>query len=212
MGTTLATILDQRGHSVALIDQNSDAFRRLPSQFSGRRVTGLGFDRDTLRQAGIENAYAFAAVSNGDNSNIISARVVRETFGVDKVVARIYDPARAEVYERLGIPTIATVRRTTEAVLSWMMPPDANTVWTHATGTVSLIKARPKETWTGLSLALVERLIGHRVTFVSRQGHLDVVKDGLVLQENDELFIGVSDEEDRIRLRELFTKDPVVEG
>ena len=114
VGSSLAEQLEDQGHSVAVVDQNPEAFRRLPADFEGRRVTGLGFDRDALTQAGIEDAYAFAAVSSGDNSNIIAARVVRETFGVPNVVARIYDPRRAEVYQRLGIPTVATVRWTAD--------------------------------------------------------------------------------------------------
>src|ERR671929_2088653 len=117
LGSTLAHNLDARGHSVAIIDQNSDAFRRLNSEFSGLTVTGFGFDRDVLRAAGVERADAFAAVSSGDNSNIISARLARETFGVPRVVARIYDPKRAEVYERLGIPTVATVPWTSARLL-----------------------------------------------------------------------------------------------
>lgn len=209
VGTTLATLLDQRGHSVAVIDQNPEAFRRLPANFTGRRVTGVGFDRDTLRQAGIEDAYAFAAVSNGDNSNIISARVVRETFRVERVVARIYDPTRAEVYEKLGIPTIATVRRTTEAVLSWMMPPDVNRVWTHPTGDVALVCARPASSWYGLSFAMVRQLTEYPVVFVSRQGHMDVANDDLIVQENDELYFAISLAEET-RIREILANDPAV--
>lgn len=211
VGTTLATMLDERGHSVALIDQNPDAFRRLPATFSGRRVTGVGFDRDTLRQAGIEDAYAFAAVSNGDNSNIISARVVQETFKIKRVVARIYDPTRAQVYERLGIPTVATVHRTTQAVLTKMMPADADKVWTHPTGDVSLFKARPVESWYGLSFNMVEQLVDHRIIFVTRMGHTDLANPGLVVQENDELYFGVSGESG-LEIREILTKDPAVEG
>src|SRR5207253_153141 len=112
VGSTLAHSLVKLGHEVAVIDQNADAFRRLGDDFPGQMVTGVGFDRDTLMESGIERAEAFAAVSSGDNSNIISARVARETFGVENVVARIYDPGRAEVYQRLGIPTVATVRWT----------------------------------------------------------------------------------------------------
>ena len=97
VGSTLAHFLEDRGHSVAIIDQNPESFRKLRSSFKGNRVTGMGFDRDVLIQAGIEEADAFAAVSSGDNSNIISARVVREAFGVERVAARIYDPRRAEV-------------------------------------------------------------------------------------------------------------------
>ncbi|MGH3344117.1 MAG: potassium channel family protein, partial [Carbonactinosporaceae bacterium] len=114
VGSTLAHILEDQGHSVAVIDKEPAAFRRLGSHFDGRRVTGMGFDRDTLREAGIEQAAALASVSSGDNSNILAARVARETFGVENVVARIYDPRRAEVYQRLGIPTVATVRWTAD--------------------------------------------------------------------------------------------------
>lgn len=211
VGTALAMNLDRQGHSVALIDQNPDAFRRLSSDFSGRRVTGNGFDRDTLRQAGISDAYAFAAVSSGDNSNIIAARVVRETFGIERVVARIYDPARAQVYERLGIPTVATVRRTTEAVLNWMMPPDANVVWSHETGSVSLVVARPIESWYGLSFDTVADLVAAPVVFVNRLGHLQVASDELLVQENDELYFAVG----RVpaqSVRDILTRDPQVEG
>ena len=117
VGSSLALSLESQGHDVAIIDQEESAFRRLGSAFEGRRVTGVGFDRDTLHEAGIADAYAFAAVSSGDNSNILAARVARETFGVEHVVARIYDPGRAEVYQRLGIPTVATVKWTADQMM-----------------------------------------------------------------------------------------------
>ena len=129
VGSTLAHTLEARGHSVAVIDQDPDAFRRLGSEFTGLTVTGIGFDRDVMIAAGIENADAFAAVSSGDNSNIISARLARETFGVDRVVARIYDPKRAEVYERLGIPTVATVRWTAERIVRHLVPDGQHEIW-----------------------------------------------------------------------------------
>jgi len=94
VGSAVANKLVSRGHSVAIIDQEAAAFRRLGEAFPGRTVTGVGFDRDTLMEAGIEQAAAFAAVSSGDNSNIIAARVARETFAVETVIARIYDPRR----------------------------------------------------------------------------------------------------------------------
>lgn len=207
VGTTLATLLDERGHSVAIIDQNPDAFRRLDPTFNGRRVTGVGFDRDTLRQAGIEDAYAFAAVSNGDNSNIIAARVVRETFGIDRVVARIYDPSRAAVYERMGIPTVPTVRRTTEAVLRWMMPPDAWVEWVNADGQVSLVRARPTAAWYGLDFAQIEKLVGHRLAFLSRLGSMRVADPKDILQEHDELVFAMAGT-DSVPVREVLTRDP----
>ena len=210
VGTTLATLLDARGHSVAIIDRDPDAFRRLPSSFSGRRVTGIGFDRDTLKHAGIADAYAFAAVSSGDNSNIIAARVVRETFGIDRVVARIYDPTRAEVYERLGIPTVATVRRTTEAVLSWLLPPDADRVWTHPTGAVALVKARPSAGWYGMTVTAMEHLLGERAAFISRLGRIEVVRPDLVIQENDEVYFAVANRSSD-SIRDALTRAPEVD-
>src|SRR6202008_1562881 len=117
VGSTLDHSLEARGHSVAVIDSDADAFRRLGTEFTGLTVTGMGFDREVLISAGIERADAFAAVSSGDNTNIISARLARENFGVSRVVARIYDAKRAEVYERLGIPTVATVRWTADRLL-----------------------------------------------------------------------------------------------
>ena len=119
---SLARAIERAGHEVAVIDQDESAFRRLGTTFEGRTVTGVGFDRDTLRAAGIDHAYAFAAVSSGDNSNILAARVAREKYGVEHVVARIYDPGRAEIYQRLGIPTVATVKWTSDQMLRRLLP------------------------------------------------------------------------------------------
>jgi trk system potassium uptake protein TrkA len=122
VGSSLAIELEAAGHTVAVIDQTKEAFRRLGADFEGRTIVGVGFDRDTLLEAGIEGAQAFAAVSNGDNSNILAARVARESFGVTNVVARIYDPGRAEIYQRLGIPTVATVIWATDQILRRLTP------------------------------------------------------------------------------------------
>ena len=138
VGATLAQNLEENGHSVSVIDQNPEAFRRLDPGFEGNKVTGLGFDRDTLTQAGIEDAFAFAAVSDGDNSNILAARVVRETFGIENVVARIYDPHRAEIYQRLGIPTVATVRWTAFQVLRRLLPMGASDEFRDYSGKIQL--------------------------------------------------------------------------
>src|SRR3954469_6112653 len=151
VGSTIAHSLEHFGHSVAVVDQSAEAFRRLGPAFAGRTVTGVGFDRDTLIEAGIEEADAFAAVSSGDNSNIISARAARETFGVDNVVARVYDPRRAGVYQRLGIPTggagayrrlgiptVAPGRWTADQILRRILPEGAEPLWRDPTGTVVL--------------------------------------------------------------------------
>src|SRR3712207_3574547 len=159
-GSVLAQMVEGRGHTVAVVDQNPDAFRRLGAGFEGRRVTGLGFDRDTLLEAGIERAEAFAAVSSGDNSNILAARVARETFGVSNVVARIYDPGRAEVYQRLGIPTVATVRWTADQMIRRLLPVGATPEFRDASGTLILIEVRVHIGWVGRRMSALERAGG----------------------------------------------------
>jgi trk system potassium uptake protein TrkA len=196
VGASLAGQLEDHGHSVAVVDQNPDAFRRLPATFEGRRVTGLGFDRDALTQAGIEDAYAFAAVSNGDNSNIIAARVVRETFGVSNVVARIYDPNRAEVYQRLGIPTVATVRWTADQVLRRILPLGTVSEYQDASSKVSIVTCDIHPAWVGQELDRLEHLAGARVAYLTRLGQGVVPHSGMVVQENDLVHLAV--ETDRI--------------
>jgi trk system potassium uptake protein TrkA len=184
-GATLAQSLESGGHSVAVIDQNPDSFRRLDPEYGGSKVTGLGFDRDTLQQAGIEDAYGFAAVSDGDNSNILAARVVRETFGVENVVARIYDPHRAEIYQRLGIPTVATVRWTADQVLRRLLPMGATGEYTDASGHIVLSEVDVHEGWVGKPLRAIEDATGARVAFVTRYGDGVLPDAQSVLQEND---------------------------
>ena len=110
VGILLTQELSKAGHDITVIDKNPAAFSRLPPGFEARTMVGLGFDREVLEEAGIKEADAFLAVSSGDNSNILSARVARETYHVPKVIARIYDPMRADIYERLNIPTVSTTR------------------------------------------------------------------------------------------------------
>lgn len=189
VGVTLAETLEEHGHSVGIIDQNPDAFRRLSPDFEGRRVTGLGFDRDALIQAGVEEARAFAAVSSGDNSNIIAARVVRETFGVQDVVARIYDPRRAEVYQRFGITTVATVRWTADQVLRRMIPTGATSEFTDASGKVSLCEMDTHPGWVGHSIRDVQHQTRARVAFLTRIGEGYIPAPDDLLQENDVLHM-----------------------
>jgi trk system potassium uptake protein TrkA len=171
VGTSLAHTLDESGHSVAIIDQNEYAFRRLRDSFGGRRVTGVGFDRDTLKSADIENAYAFAAVSSGDNSNILATRVARETFHVQHVVARIYDSGRAEIYQRLGIPTVAAVRWSADQVLRRILPEQSiNGDFREASGRLMLGELTLHDGWLGRSLSAIEAASGVRVAYLTRFG------------------------------------------
>lgn len=194
VGSALAHSLENHGHSVAVIDRDPIAFRRLRRDFSGRTVTGVGFDRDTLIEAGIEQADAFAAVSSGDNSNIISARVARETFGVDHVVARIYDPKRAEVYERLGIPTVATVRWTADRMLRALLAEGPAELWRDPTGNVAIVEVPVDEGWAGQPLHVLEQACGARVAYLTRFGVATLPTGSTVIQDSDQLFVLVTDD------------------
>lgn len=194
VGSTLALSLEQRGHSVAVIDSDADAFRRLGGDFTGATVTGVGFDRDVLLSAGIERADAFAAVSSGDNSNIISARVARETFGVERVVARIYDPKRAEVYERLGIPTVATVRWTADRMLRHLVPEGNVEIWRDPTSTVSIMEIPMHPDWIGHSVGDLEARSGTRLAYLMRFGLAMLPTASTVIQDGDLAFMLVTDE------------------
>ena len=185
VGSTLAESLDAHGQSVAVIDQESSAFRRQPASFGGRTVTGVGFDREVLVEAGIEQATAFAAVSSGDNSNILAARVARETFGVENVVARIYDPKRAEVYQRLGIATVATVRWTADQMMRRLQPEGALSEWSDASGAVRLAEVHVDPSWIGLPLARIDASTPARVALVTRLGEGMLPDRETVLQEGD---------------------------
>lgn len=195
VGATLAQSLESHGHTVAVIDQNPDAFRRLDSDFGGSKVTGLGFDRDTLAQAGIDDAFGFAAVSDGDNSNILAARVVRETYGVGNVVARIYDPHRAEIYQRLGIPTVATVRWTADQVLRRLLPMGATDEHRDASGQIVLAQVDVHPGWVGKTLHALEETSGARVAYITRYGDGVLPTAATVLQENDTVHVLMRAEE-----------------
>ncbi|MDQ7906517.1 TrkA family potassium uptake protein [Phytohabitans sp. ZYX-F-186] len=194
VGSTLAHNLEARDHTVAVIDQNVDAFRRLGPEFGGITVTGIGFDGDVLRQAGIERADAFAAVSSGDNSNIISARLARETFGVSRVVARIYDPRRAEVYERLGIPTVATVRWTADRILRQLVPEGTMEIFRDPTSTVSIIEVPVHKEWYGHPVKQLEANTGTRIAYLTRFGIGTLATPSTMLQEGDQVFMLVTDD------------------
>ena len=205
VGSTIAHILEDQGHSVAVIDQDADAFRKLRSGFKGRKITGYGFDRDVLIEAGIEEAEAFAAVSSGDNSNIISARVVRESFGIQRVAARIYDPRRAEVYQRLGIPTVATVRWTADQMLRTLLPDGAESLWRDPTGKIVLAEVAYSERWLGEKVKVLEQATGARIAFIARLGQALMPEPGTVLQEGDLLHV-IAQESDLERITAVFAK------
>jgi trk system potassium uptake protein TrkA len=185
--------LTEAGHTVAVIDRKPESFERLGTGFSGTTIAGIGFDRDRLAEAGIERADALASVTNGDNSNILIARVARETFGVERVVARIYDPKRAAIYQRLGIATVATVAWTTERVLRRIVTDVPAVEWVDASANVSLVERQIERGWAGHRVVeLEEHHAGVRVVALSRLGVAQLPTPQLVAQEGDIVYVAMT--------------------
>jgi trk system potassium uptake protein TrkA len=207
VGSELAGSLERQGHTVAIVDKRKDAFRRLPKGFGGYRIVGFGFDRDTLTEAGIGEAGAFAAVTSGDNSNIMAARVARETFEVERVVARIYDPRRAVIYQRLGIPTVATVAWTTDQVLRRLLPGESPVDWTDASGSVGLVERDLPPVWVGKKLRGLDEPGCFVLSALTRLGSAQVTSPDIVGQDGDVLHF-VADVEALDRLAHRLQQGP----
>ncbi len=191
VGSELAVRLQREGHTVAVIDKNANAFRRLPDDWPGETIVGFGFDRDDLLQAGIYEASAVAAVTSGDNTNILTARIARETFEIPYVVARIYDPRRAVIYQRLGIPTVATVSWTVDQVVRRLLPEEAVTAWTDPTGEINMVEHQLPESYCGHSYGELTDGDRFRPVMVTRGGQARLVGTNLVGQEGDVVHFAV---------------------
>ncbi len=192
VGSGLAVQLLDQGHSVCVVDKLPRAFRRLPADWKGETLVGSGFDRADLDRAGANKAGALAAVTSGDNSNILTARIARENYGIPNVVARIYDPRRAEIYQRLGIPTVATVTWTIDRVMRRLLPDNVAGEWTDSTGSLVLVERPLPEGWAGKRLRDLTIAGGASLVAVTRAGvpRLDV--SDLVGQEADVLTLIVA--------------------
>lgn len=191
VGSTVARELMAGDHDIVVVDRRAEAFRRLGDDFTGRTITGIGFDRDLLRSAGITERSAVMAVTSGDNSNILIARVARETFGVQRVVARIYDPKRAVIYERLGITTVASVAWTAARALRHVLPDPTQTDWIDPTSSFALVERRAPASLAGTSVAdLDER--GMRVTLLGRNGQAAMPTQHTLVQQDDVLHMMVA--------------------
>src|SRR5271167_1648463 len=190
VGSGLAISLVAQGHTVAIMDKNARAFRRL-KEWDGPRIVGSGFDRDDLERAGAVGADALAAVTSGDNTNIMTVRIARETYLIPNVVARIYDPRRAEIYQRLGIPTVATVTWTIDQVRRRLLPETVTGEWTDATGQLVLVEHVLPDAWAGKRLYDLGLEGRANLVAVTRAGvpRLDVA--AMVGQEGDVLHVAV---------------------
>jgi len=192
VGSGLAQAVEAAGHTVAIIDRKETAFRRLEPDFGGKQIVGVGFDRDRLDEAGIKDAIAVAAVTNGDNSNIMIARVAKETYGIDRVVARIYDPRRAAIYERLGIPTVATVQWTIERVLRRILPDAPSVEWIDPSAKVCLIERLVPATWAGHKVSELDLTDVATVVALSRLGVAQLSRPDMVIQDGDVVFVAIA--------------------
>ena len=190
VGSTLALSLVSSGHSVAVIDRKSDAFFRLRDNFAGQTITGIGFDRDVLEQAGIKHASAVTAVTNGDNSNILIARVARESFGIENVVARISDPKRAEIYERLGIATVATVKWTSDRILRRILPDLPAVEWTDPSSSVVLVERTLPVSLVGEKILELE-IKGARISAIRRLSAAIIPDAKTLIQQGDIAYFAV---------------------
>ena len=179
---------------MSVIDTDPDSFRRLGPDFNGDKVTGVGFDQLVLEKAGIRRADSFAAVSSGDNSNIIAARVARETFGIQEVVARIYDPGRAEVYQRLGITTVATVKWTADQVLRRLLPAGAEPDFRDPSGTIRVDQIEVPDSWVGQRTISLQEQCRSRIAWIDRLGEGMLPSRDTVLHEGDLLHLVMREE------------------
>ena len=192
VGSSLGTSLVEAGHSVAIIDKRREAFDRLGPSFGGQTISGIGFDRDRLQEAGIEKATALAAVTNGDNSNIMIARIARETYNVERVVARIYDPRRAAIYQRLGIPTVATVSWASERVMRHILPELSAVDWVDPSAKVCLVERAIPAPWAGRMVSELDEPGRVRVVAIGRLGVAQIPKPDLVVQEGDIAYVALA--------------------
>lgn len=140
VGALLASRLEAEGHEIVVIDKDPSAFDRLSKNFRGTTVRGMTFDKDVLDKAGADRSDAFIAVTSGDNSNVVSAIVARDVYRIPKIVARIFDPSRAEIYRRLGIPTISSVSWAANEIMSLVMHPSLSRDVSLGDGEVNLVR------------------------------------------------------------------------
>lgn len=191
VGRYLAHELEARGHTVAVIDRQPDVYEEFEG-IMGLRLTGEVFDRDTLIKAGIKRADAFAACTSGDNSNILAARIARERFDVPVVVARIYDPKRAVIYESFGIPTVSSVQWSSSRLLAMLLDPTFRSDYAFGTGEIVLVDFEAPEDLDGkrvLDIALPRIL---SLVALERDGEALLLTDTDIVRKGDHLHIAIN--------------------
>jgi len=189
VGSDLTISLTKQGHTVSVIDKNPHAFERLPPGFEGQTLVGIAFDRETMEAAGIGEAGAFIAVTNGDNSNIVCARVAREHYAVEKVVARIYDPRRAAIYRRLGIPTVATVQWASAEIYDQLFHGIEHTEFSIGDGDMVLVRLEIAAELAGQPVSTLADPGKALVVAIDRMGSASLPTEGTTFQEGDVVHV-----------------------
>lgn len=206
VGAGLAGALGERGDTVAVVDKDPRAFERLDGRFLGQTVEGIGFDRDVLEQAGIARADALVAVTGGDNSNVVTARVAREVYKVPRVIARIQDPRRAVIYEELGVVTVATVNWALAKIRDYLEHLPLKEEATFGRGEVALLRLELPQHLVDRSVGDIEALGGLRVVSITRRGGATVPEPTTTLAEGDVVRLAVQ-QDARDRLDVLLSEE-----
>lgn len=191
VGEQVSRLLAEEGHAVTVIDYAAAALERLGPGFKGRTVKGVGFDRNVLVRAGIEQADAFAATSSSDNANIVAARIAHNVFHVPKVVARLFDPRRAEIYRRLGLVTISSTIWGAERIHELLTHTDLDPVLTFGSGEVSLLSVEAPPHWVGRTVQQLTVPGEIIVAALTRANQAFIPASGTAVQSGDIIHLAV---------------------
>jgi trk system potassium uptake protein TrkA len=191
VGLQVSQLLVNRGHEVAVIDHDANALARLGKDFKGRVVRGLGFDRNVLLEAGVETAEGFVAASSSDNANIVAARIARNIFRVPRVVARLYDPVRAEVYRRLGLTTISSTSWGAERIVEVVTHTDLDVLHIFQDGGTTMVRIEAPTRLNGFRVAQMNIPGEVAVTAITRNDHTFIPVSGTEFQEGDIIYLAV---------------------
>lgn len=191
VGATLANTLSVEGHDVSIIDKDPNAFRRLAKNFKGQALLGVGFDREVLIRAGIERADAFSSVTSGDNTNVVSALIARDIFRVPRVVTRIADPLRADIYRRFGISTVSPTVWGANGIREMLLYPGLTSRFTFGNGEVELVEVRVGPSLAGNTVAQLTGPLQMSVVSIVRLGRAFMPTTGTRFEEGDLVYVAV---------------------
>jgi trk system potassium uptake protein len=191
VGSQVSQLLVRHGHEVTVIDHDDNALARLGTEFKGKVVHGLGFDRNVLLEAGVETAEGFVAASSSDNANIVASRIARNMFHVPRVVARLYDPVRAEVYQRLGLTTISSTAWGAERIVEVVTHADLDVLHVFRDGGTTMVRVEASARLNGYRVAQMNIPGEVSVTAISRNDHTFIPVSGTEFQEGDVIYLAV---------------------